>query len=339
MKISFLVTYYNQAEFVPKSLDSILAIDLPEEWEILVGDDGSTDGTQDRVREYMDRYPGRIQLYEMPREPGKKYQSVMRASENRLNLLGHATGDCCCFLDGDDYYLDRSFVREAIRVLENQTNVTAVAFGFAFSENGKLTEEFLLPAESGFIDQSAYIRGMYTHAGAAVFRNTWDGPRLESLRKLRFFDDNNIMMSSLACGEMYYINRIVYAYRQVTGSVYTSMNFLEKATLNVQGFDVDRQLIGKDLENALIRRMANPLLSMYLWRNALPKYLKGGKLEQYRDGSKHLEGSVAYRLLIWPELPKKERAEVRKIIHRAARIHPEQACRQGIKHLLKGNKA
>lgn len=40
MKVSFLVTYYNQKEYVQQSLDSILAIEKPCEWEIIVGDDG-----------------------------------------------------------------------------------------------------------------------------------------------------------------------------------------------------------------------------------------------------------------------------------------------------------
>ena len=44
MKVSFLVTYYQQARFVRESLDSILALEKPAEWEILIGDDGSADG-------------------------------------------------------------------------------------------------------------------------------------------------------------------------------------------------------------------------------------------------------------------------------------------------------
>ena len=53
MKVSFLVTYYNQKEYVKQSMESILAIDKPCDWEILVGDDGSTDGTIEGVNEYI----------------------------------------------------------------------------------------------------------------------------------------------------------------------------------------------------------------------------------------------------------------------------------------------
>ena len=63
MKVSFLVTYYNQREYVRQSLDSILAIEKPDEWEILIGDDGSSDGTVEVVRDYINRYPNNIFLF------------------------------------------------------------------------------------------------------------------------------------------------------------------------------------------------------------------------------------------------------------------------------------
>ena len=87
MKISFLVTYYNQKEYVKQSIESILAIEKPCDWEILVGDDGSTDGTIQEVKRYIEEYPDRIKMYVMPRENGKNYDSVKRASANRLNIL------------------------------------------------------------------------------------------------------------------------------------------------------------------------------------------------------------------------------------------------------------
>lgn len=71
MKISFLITFYNQETYVSQALDRILAIEKPCEWEILVGDDGSSDGTVEAVQSYTKKYPKNIFLHIMPREPGK----------------------------------------------------------------------------------------------------------------------------------------------------------------------------------------------------------------------------------------------------------------------------
>ena len=43
-----------------------------------------------------------------------KYDPVQRASANRLNLIENCKGDCFCTLDGDDFFIDSSFVKEAI---------------------------------------------------------------------------------------------------------------------------------------------------------------------------------------------------------------------------------
>ena len=51
MKISFLVTYYQQEKYVRESMESLLTLDKPEEWEILIGDDGSSDGTVEAARD------------------------------------------------------------------------------------------------------------------------------------------------------------------------------------------------------------------------------------------------------------------------------------------------
>lgn len=63
MKVSFLVTFYNQESFVEKALDSILAINKSCDWEILIGDDGSTDNTVELIKKYIGKYPENIFLY------------------------------------------------------------------------------------------------------------------------------------------------------------------------------------------------------------------------------------------------------------------------------------
>lgn len=105
MKISFLVTYFNQKKYVEQSIKSILAIEKPCDWEIIVGDDGSTDGTIEEVEKFIRFYPDKIKLFIMPRELGKTYDAVKRASANRLNILEQSTGDIFCTLDGDDFFL------------------------------------------------------------------------------------------------------------------------------------------------------------------------------------------------------------------------------------------
>ena len=335
MKVSFLVTYYNQEQYVRQSLDSILAMDLSAEWEILVGDDGSSDGTAAQVQEYVDRDPDRIRLFVMPRESGVRYDPVRRASVNRLNLVDQSTGDCFCSLDGDDFYTDTSFIREAVDVLEKDPSISVVSFGFREYRNGTFADPVLLPV-SGIIETDRYIRGFYIHSGACVHRRIPDGSRTAAIRTIGSFDDNDIVMNSLLYGNMYHIPRAVYAYRQTDDSVYNTMSPLEKAVLNVKGYDINRQLIGDKYRDALLARYVSPIMMAYCARKHLREKLGETITAKYLSGCPESGESLCRDLLRYPELNGPARASVRKLVYRAARQRPVRAAKTAARTRLKG---
>lgn len=278
MKVSFLITYYNQKEYVHESIQSVLKIRKSNiEWEILVGDDGSTDGTIEEIEKYVKTDPEHIKLFIMPRERGKKYFSVQRASQNRLNLLSHASGDFFCTLDGDDFYCDSEFLMEAIDVFEQDPDVSIVGFGYRYYKDGAYGESFTLPA------------------GACVHRRCFDENRIEYIKQIGYFDDNDIVINSLCYGKMFAINRPIYAYRQTGESVYTSMSTLEQAVLNVQGYDVDC-VIAPQYKDELLERNADSILTTYFKRKEL-KELLGEKLGIYISASEQISNSFLIKVL------------------------------------------
>ena len=298
MKVSFLITYYNQKEYVHESIQSVLKIRKSNiEWEILVGDDGSTDGTIEEIEKYVKTDPEHIKLFIMPRERGKKYFSVQRASQNRLNLLSHASGDFFCTLDGDDFYCDSEFLMEAIDVFKQDPDVSIVGFGYRYYKDGAYGENFTLPAGENErrVDTKAYLRTWYLPAGACVHRRCFDENRIEYIKQIGYFDDNDIVINSLCYGKMFAINRPIYAYRQTGESVYTSMSTLEQAVLNVQGYDVDC-VIAPQYKDELLERNADSILTTYFKRKEL-KELLGEKLGIYISASEQISNSFLIKVL------------------------------------------
>lgn len=334
MKVSFLVTYYNQREYVKQSMDSILAIDKPCDWEILVGDDGSSDGTIEEVNRYIEQYPDNIKLYVMPRESEKKYDSVRRASANRLNILEKCTGDIFCTLDGDDFFCDIGFVKEAIEIFEKDQEISIIAYGFKYVTNGTYGEEFILPDDVANmrVDKTMYLEKLYLPAGGCVHRKAFAKERIDYIKKLGYFDDNNIVINSLNYGEMYAVNRPIYAYRQTGQSVYTSMNNLEQAVLNVQGMDVDLRLIEKSSKRSIIKRYASALIIMYIWRKQLKSILGEEKCKRYLEGCSSLQPSYCASLLNLDRLSSGDAKQIIKIMMSKKRI----TLKQYIKYYLRG---
>ena len=94
IKVSVCVVTYNQKQYLRECLDSLVSQDLNCDYEIIVGDDASSDGTADLVREYAKKFPDLIVpvLHEKNIGPTKNYISVHE----------RARGEYVCHLDGDD---------------------------------------------------------------------------------------------------------------------------------------------------------------------------------------------------------------------------------------------
>ena len=90
---SVVIPAYNRARFLPECLDSVLAQTFTD-WECIVVDDGSTDGTRELVAEYV-RRDSRFRYH---------WQENAGASAARNAGIERARGEWIAFLDSDDWY-------------------------------------------------------------------------------------------------------------------------------------------------------------------------------------------------------------------------------------------
>lgn len=335
MKISFLVTYFNQKKYVEQSIKSILAIEKPCDWEIIVGDDGSTDGTIEEVEKFIRFYPDKIKLFIMPRELGKTYDAVKRASANRLNILEQSTGDIFCTLDGDDFFCDKNFVRDAINIFKKDKNISVIVFGFRYYCNGLLGKEITLPEKehNHKVCKNLYLEKFYIHAGGCVHKKSFPKSRIDYIKKIGFFDDNNIVINSLKYGDAFSVNRAIYAYRQTGNSIYTSMNEFEQAVLNVQGLDVDLRLIGKESEDIILHRYSKDFILIFIWKEYIKSILGELKFMRYKDGCSSLMPSYCYNLLNYPNIDNNTRKRMNYIFRVLANKNIKFTLKKIIKFL------
>ena len=118
-KLSVVVTTWNNEKFIGRCLRSIISQDLSFSYEILVGNDASTDGTADAVRQIESEFPDIIVFYDRPKNVG--------TSENFIDLVYKAKGDYIAQVDGDDALIDGSKFQTQIELLERNQDV-AICF-------------------------------------------------------------------------------------------------------------------------------------------------------------------------------------------------------------------
>lgn len=109
--ISVIVPTYNHEKYIQAALDSIFAQQTEYSFEVLIGDDFSTDGTRAILQEYKSYYPNCIRLFLSPKNLG--------ATRNAFNLLTNARGKYLATLEGDDYWTDPEKLQQQVDFLES----------------------------------------------------------------------------------------------------------------------------------------------------------------------------------------------------------------------------
>lgn len=118
--ISVCMATYNGEVFLKEQVDSIL-IQLSDEDELIVSDDGSTDSTIEILKSYNDPRI-KIFIHKSTQNPYYKNSKVARVTYNFENALKNATGDFIFLSDQDDVW-QKNKVKECITVLENHSLV------------------------------------------------------------------------------------------------------------------------------------------------------------------------------------------------------------------------
>lgn len=137
MRISVLIPVYNGIAYIAEAVDSVLAQNCPD-WELVISDNGSTDGTRDYLRALSDP---RIRTYEQPVNLG-----IM----GNLNfLLAQARAPIAKIMGHDDTLLNGSLERIAGFMEERPdcavSRCWALGDAQRYGKGGALEWEGLLP--------------------------------------------------------------------------------------------------------------------------------------------------------------------------------------------------
>lgn len=114
--VSIIMPAYNAAHTIEESIQSVLA-QTYEAWELVVVDDGSTDGTQAVVSQLLAQEP-RIRLLQQPTNQG------VAAARNRG--IAQTTGVMIAFLDSDDLWEPSKLTKQV--ALGASLSYTATAY-------------------------------------------------------------------------------------------------------------------------------------------------------------------------------------------------------------------
>jgi glycosyltransferase involved in cell wall biosynthesis len=137
-RISVVTALFDAEPFIAETIESVLAQDYGD-FEYLLVDDGSTDGSTGIAKNYQRKHPDLIRYLEHPGHANRG------AAASRNFGIGEARGELIAILDADDRWAPQK-LREQVDILDRYPEVDAVCGTARYWQSWEGGEDALVPS-------------------------------------------------------------------------------------------------------------------------------------------------------------------------------------------------
>ncbi|WHP29873.1 glycosyltransferase [Trabulsiella odontotermitis] len=208
IKVSICVVTYNQGAYIGPCLESLLNQCCGFEYEIIIGDDASTDGTVDVIKRYASKYPQLITTI--------LHEKNVGAFQNILSVYKIARGKYIAHIDGDDLAAREKISLQA-KVLDDNSDCCIVSHEVCLiDKNGKRIKEKYKDFPQGIYNKyDLYMNLPFFAHSSKMFRNDLKDSFWGELTDSAI--DIEIHTRQVCKGNIYHINDSLGSYRVFTG--------------------------------------------------------------------------------------------------------------------------
>ncbi len=214
--VSISMTTYNHEKYIAQAIKSVLMQEVDFDYQLVIGEDCSTDHTRDIVIHYANEYPDRIIAILHDKNVGLK--------ANSMCIRKYLQGEFIISLEGDDYWTDKHKLSRQVHFLEKNHQYVGVSHKhFDVNEIGeKIRGQKKIAYASGYTPKNIYdfkeVEKYYlsAHTATILYRNFY---KILSKDQIKIYDNCDVVGDRklnlvLACmGDVYRLNCYMSAYR------------------------------------------------------------------------------------------------------------------------------
>lgn len=254
VKLSVIMPIFNAKQFLEPTIESILNQDF-KDFELLLIDDGSTDGTTEICEKYA-KHDKRVEFYKKANEG---------VSKTRNLGIEKATGEFIYFVDADDYVESNMFTILMNNIQNNNADISMC--GYRIIEEKSTIEYYGTNKQYSYNKHEAIkIFLKEEQFGVALWNKIFRKKVIEDLRfdeKLRINEDKWFLINAiLNSDKIIYKDDILYSYIKRTSSATSgkfSRRFMDVLDVNnriinlMKNYDEESKRLAS--VNALINNM------------------------------------------------------------------------------------
>ena len=164
--VSILAVTYNHEKYIAKMLDSVLMQEVNFKYEIVIGEDFSSDNTRKILMQYKDKYSEKIKLILNEKNLG--------LHKNTLITLKACTGKYIAWLEGDDYWTSKMKLQKQVEFLEKNEEYSACAHLTETKYDFRVEKKkqfYLKVYKNNIIRNKDLLDKIIIHTSSLLFRN------------------------------------------------------------------------------------------------------------------------------------------------------------------------
>ena len=222
-KITVVVMTYNHKDYIGAALDSILFQEIDVDFNILIHDDCSSDGTTDILKDYQKKHPDKI--------------DIIFQSKRQFALLGYnemiyryivpkLKSDYVAICDGDDYWADSKKLQKQFDFMESNRDYS-MCFHSAYQlkPNGDMSSKWYIKPEGDLVMSDIINdRSGICAATSSIFIRTTVYSNFPSWRISFPVEDVPLCIDAALHGKIHRFKEIMSVYRQFAVGSWSDQN-------------------------------------------------------------------------------------------------------------------
>jgi glycosyltransferase involved in cell wall biosynthesis len=243
-RVSVLLVTYNHAAYIAQAVEGVLAQHVDGGWELVVGEDCSTDGTRAILERYAEHEPQRIRLFARDRNLG--------LAENLRRAWRECRGDYIAMLEGDDYWTDSRKLHKQATALDEHPAWSMCFHRIQVTSEAGLPP-FLEPQEDNFPVETRLadiLRRNYVGNVSTMYRRGIVPEIPESLRRV-VHQDWPLHVLHARQGPIGYLPEVMGVWRHHPGSMWSSKPEVLRWQWIFEFFDLAEDLLGPEHQAAV----------------------------------------------------------------------------------------
>ncbi len=272
--VSACIITYNHEKFIRQCLDGALMQDVDYSYEIVIGDDHSTDSTAAICQDYAARYPDIIRFVSRDINLGM--------NGNWTNTMMSCRGKYIALCEGDDFWTDSNKLQYQVDFLEKNGKYAACYHGAkVIDENNALKRESKWPAYRSHTKLELLQSKGEMITCTVVFRNLV----VKNLSSFRGTNLDTYLWHLLGFyGGGKFMGNICYScYRVHSGGIWSLKNDYFKLISGLKTYDyIVESLSNAGYETQHVHEITSKMLDTFLIRQlkfgSISMYFRGGVL-------------------------------------------------------------